>query len=161
LLYVGSEDDGGDVIDVLRAYEKAWGHRMKGFQLQRRVEGVEVAVRGLFDGSGFVDPINFNSEHERLFPGDVGPSTGEIGTSVFWPGRNDLFEETLGRLEGWLAEEGYDGSIDLNCIVSADGVAPLEFTPRFGYPTIAVQEESFESPTGRFLYDLAHGKPPT
>jgi phosphoribosylamine--glycine ligase len=160
LLYVGTEDDGSDVVDVLRAYEKAWGHRMRGFQLQRKVEGVEIAVCGFFDGAGFVDQVNFNFEHKRLFPGNVGPSTGEMGTSMFWAGRNRLFEETLGRLEGWLAAEGYVGSIDLNCIVDENGVYPLEFTPRFGYPTIAVQEESFASPTGQFLYDLAHGNDP-
>jgi phosphoribosylamine--glycine ligase len=160
LLYVGTEDDGGDVVDVLRAYEEAWGHRMKGFQLQRKVEGVEIAVCGFFDGEGFVDQVNFNFEHKRLFPGNIGPSTGEMGTSMFWAGRNRLFEETLGRLEGWLATEGYVGSIDLNCIVDETGVYPLEFTPRFGYPTIAVQEVSFESPTGQFLSDLAHGNDP-
>jgi len=160
LLYVGRDADGGDVVDVLRAYEKAWGHRMRGFQLQRRVEGVEVAVCGFFDGERFVTPVNLNFEHKKLFPGNIGPSTGEMGTSMFWTGRNELFERTLGRLEGWLAAEGYVGSIDLNCIVDASGVYPLEFTPRFGYPTIAIQEESFETPTGRFLYDLAHGRDP-
>jgi phosphoribosylamine--glycine ligase len=160
LLYVGTENDGSDVVDVLRAYKKAWGHRMKGFQLQRKVEGVEVAVCGFFDGERFVDPVNFNFEHKRLFPGNIGPSTGEMGTSMFWSGRNRLFEETLGRLEGWLSEEGYVGSIDVNCIVNETGIYPLEFTPRFGYPTIALQEESFESPTGEFLYDLAHGNDP-
>ena len=160
LLYVGREDDGSDVVDVLRAYEKAWGHRMKGFQLQRCVEGVEVAVCGFFDGSEFVEPVNFNFEHKRLFPGNIGPSTGEMGTSMFWANRNRLFESTLGKLEGWLAEEGYVGSIDINCIVDGEGVHPLEFTPRFGYPTITLQEESFESPTGEFFYDLAHGDDP-
>ncbi len=160
LVYVGREADGSDVVDVLRAYKKAWGHRMKGFQLQRRVEGVEVAVCGFFDGEGFVEPVNFNFEHKKLFPGNIGPSTGEMGTSMFWAGRNRLFEETLGRVEGWLADQGYVGSIDLNCIVNARGVYPLEFTPRFGYPTITLQEESFESPTGEFLYRLAHGEDP-
>ncbi|WP_227261289.1 phosphoribosylamine--glycine ligase [Salarchaeum japonicum] len=160
LLYVGSDDDGGDVIDVLRAYEKAWGHRMKGFQLQRKVEGVEVAVCGFFNGESFVEPINFNFEHKKLFPGNIGPSTGEMGTSMFWAGRNRLFAETLGRLEGWLADEGYVGSIDLNCIVNDTGVYPLEFTPRFGYPTITLQEEAFESGTGAFFFDLAHGRDP-
>ena len=160
LLYVGNEDDGSDVVDVLRAYEKAWGHRMKGFQLQRKVEGVEVAVCGFFDGETFVDEVNFNFEHKRLFPGNIGPQTGEMGTSMFWSGRNKLFSETLGKLEGWLAEEGYVGSIDLNCIVNSTGIYPLEFTPRFGYPTIALQEESFESPTGEFFYDLARGNDP-
>ncbi|WP_254821353.1 phosphoribosylamine--glycine ligase [Haloglomus halophilum] len=161
LLYVGREDDGSDVVDILRAYEKSWGHRMKGFQLQRRVEGVEVAVCGFFDGDGFVEPINFNFEHKKLFPGNIGPSTGEMGTSMFWAGRNRLFEETFGKLEGWLAEEGYVGSIDINCIVNENGIHPLEFTPRFGYPTIVLQEESLESPTGEFLHDLAHGRNPS
>ena len=160
LLYVGDEDDGSDVVDVLRAYEKAWGHRMKGFQLQRKVDGVEVAVCGFFDGHSFVDQVNFNFEHKKLFPGNVGPSTGEMGTSMFWAGRNRLFAETLGKLEGWLADEGYVGSIDVNCIVDESGIYPLEFTPRFGYPTIALQEESFESPTGEFFDDLAHGDDP-
>ena len=160
LLYVGDEDDGSDVVDVLRAYEEAWGHRMKGFQLQRKVEGVEVAVCGFFDGNSFVDQVNFNFEHKKLFPGNIGPQTGEMGTSMFWAGRNDLFEQTLGKLEGWLAEEGYVGSIDMNCIVNETGIYPLEFTPRFGYPTITLQEESIESSTAAFFHDLAHGNDP-
>jgi len=160
LLYVGTEDDGSDVVDVLRAYKQAWGHRMKGFQLQRRVEGVEIAICGFFDGDRLIDQVNFNFEHKRLFPGNIGPSTGEMGTSMFWGGHNRLFAETLGRLEDWLAAEGYVGSIDLNCIVNDTGIYPLEFTPRFGYPTIALQEEGLASPTGQFFYDLAHGNDP-
>ena len=158
LLYVGQEDDGSDVRDVLRAYKKAWGERMKGFQLQRRVSGVEVAVCGFFNGETFVEPININFEHKRLFPGNIGPATGEMGTSMFWAGRNRLFERTLGKLEGWLADEGYVGSIDLNCIVDGDGIYPLEFTPRFGYPTIVLQEEAMNTPTGEFFHRLAHGE---
>ncbi|NHX38781.1 MULTISPECIES: phosphoribosylglycinamide synthetase C domain-containing protein [Haloarcula] len=160
LLYVGNEDDGSDIVDVLRAYKKAWGHRMKGFQLQRKVAGVEIAVCGFFNGDSFVEPVNFNFEHKKLFPGNIGPSTGEMGTSMFWAGRNELFAETLGKVEGWLADEGYVGSIDINCIVNETGIYPLEFTPRFGYPTIALQEESFESETGQFFLDLAHGRDP-
>jgi len=160
LLYVGNEDDGSDVVDVLKAYKKAWGHRMKGFQLQRKVEGVEIAVCGFFNGESFVEPINFNFEHKKLFPGNIGPSTGEMGTSMFWAGRNELFAETLGKVEGWLADEGYVGSIDINCIVNETGIYPLEFTPRFGYPTITLQEESFESETGQFFLDLANGRDP-
>ena len=158
LLYVGQDGDGGDVVDVLRAYEKAWGGRMKGFQLQRRVSGVEVAVCGFFNGETFVEPINFNFEHKKLFPGNIGPATGEMGTSMFWAGRNRLFERTLGRLEGWLADEGYVGSIDLNCIVNDRGIYPLEFTPRFGYPTIVLQEEAMNTPTGEFFHRLANGE---
>ena len=160
LLYVGRENDGSDVVDVLRAYKKAWGHRMKGFQLQRRVSGVEIAVCGFFNGDRFVEPVNMNFEHKKLFPGNIGPSTGEMGTSMFWTNRNRIFDETLGRLEDWLAEEGYVGSIDINSIVNRSGIYPLEFTPRFGYPTITLQEEGMNTPTGEFFYDLAHGYDP-
>ncbi|MFC7070674.1 phosphoribosylamine--glycine ligase [Halobaculum lipolyticum] len=160
LLYVGQDEDGSDVIELLAAYEEAWGERMKGFQLQRRVEGVEVAVCGFFDGERFVTPINLNFEHKKLFPGNIGPSTGEMGTSMLWTGRNRLFEATLGKVESWLADEGYVGSIDVNCIVDGDDVYPLEFTPRFGYPTIVVQEEAFESSTAEFFHDLARGNDP-
>ncbi|MCL9816603.1 phosphoribosylamine--glycine ligase [Natronocalculus amylovorans] len=158
LVYVGRENDGGDVVDVLRAYKKAWGHRMKGFQLQRRATGVEIAVCGFFNGTTFVEPINFNFEHKKLFPGNIGPSTGEMGTAMLWGGRNRLFQETLGKLEAWLAAEGYVGSIDLNCIVNKDGIYPLEFTPRFGYPTIVLQTAAMNTPTGEFFDRLAHGE---
>ncbi len=60
LLSVGNEDDGSDVINVLRAYEPAWGHRMRGFQLQRKVDDIAAAVSGLFDGERFVDQVKVN-----------------------------------------------------------------------------------------------------
>lgn len=160
LLYVGREDDGSDVVAVLEAYERAWSERMKGFQLQRRVEGVEVAICGFFNGSEFIEPINVNFEHKRLFPGNLGPQTGEMGTSMIWTGRTELFAKTLGPLEDWLAAEGYVGSIDINCIANENGIFPLEFTPRFGYPTIAVQTAAIETAPGRFLGTLARGGDP-
>jgi phosphoribosylamine--glycine ligase len=160
LLYVGQQTDGSDVIDVLRAYKKAWGHRMKGFQLQERVSGVEVAVCGFFNGQKFIEPINLNFEHKKLFNNNIGPSTGEMGTSMFWCPRNNLFNRTLGKLEEWLAKEGYVGSVDLNCIVNVTGIHPLEFTPRFGFPTIMLQAEGMTTPVGEFFHALANGKDP-
>jgi phosphoribosylamine---glycine ligase len=159
-LFVGEEEDGQDVVRMLEAYKKAFSDEIKVFQLQRRVVGVEVAVGAFFNGKNFIYPININFEHKKLFPGDLGPPTGEMGTSMFWSGPNKLFNETLLKMEPKLAEEGYVGYIDLNCIVNHNGIYPLEFTSRFGYPTISIQQAGMLTPIGQFFWDLASGNDP-
>jgi len=157
LLFVGEEDDGKDVIQVLEAYRRALAGKIKVFQLQKRAIGVEVAVGAFFNGKEFVTPINVNFEHKKLLPGNLGPSTGEMGTSMFWSEPNKLFNLTLKKLENKFREEGYVGYMDLNCIVNNNGIYPLEFTARFGYPTISIQQEGMITPIGEFLYLLATG----
>src|ERR1700704_4901644 len=159
-LFVGEEEDGDDVIRMLEAYKKAFSDEIKVFQLQRRINGVEVAVGAFFNGKRFITPININFEHKKLFPGEVGPPTGEMGTSMFWSEPNAIFYRTLLKMEPKLALEGYVGYIDLNCIVNNNGIYPLEFTSRFGYPTIFIQQEGIITPIGLFLWDLAHGDDP-
>jgi len=159
-LFVGDEDDGQDVIRVLEAYKKSFPGEIRQFQLQRRVTGVEVAVGAFFNGKQFIYPLNVNFEHKKLFPGNIGPSTGEMGTAMFWSGPNKLFNSTLKKMEAKFASEGYVGYIDLNCIVNGNGIYPLEFTARFGYPTISIQQEGMTTPIGQFLADLAAGANP-
>ena len=159
-LFVGEEDDGQDVVRMLEAYKKAFSDEIKVFQLQRRVTGVEVAVGAFFNGKHFVHPINVNFEHKKLFPGNLGPPTGEMGTSMFWSMPNQLFNQTLQKMEPKLAEEGYVGYIDVNCIVNGNGIYPLEFTSRFGYPTISIQQAGMLTPIGQFFWDLACGGDP-
>ncbi|NNE41804.1 MAG: phosphoribosylamine--glycine ligase [Marinicaulis sp.] len=157
LLFVGMEDDGSDVVRVLEAYKRVWSDTIKIFQLQNRVTGVEVAVGGFFNGKKFLEPININFEHKKLFPGNIGPATGEMGTSMFWSKSNRLFNQTLKKMEPRLAEEGYVGYIDLNCIVNGQGMYPLEFTARFGYPTIQIQSDGLAMPLSDFFNHLASG----
>ncbi len=155
LLFVGEEDDGKDVIQVLENYKRAWSKKIKEFQLQRRIVGVEVAVGAFFNGKEFAYPIHVNFEHKKLFPGEIGPATGEMGTSAFFSEPNKLFNATLKKMEPKFAEEGYVGYADINCIVNGNGIYPLEFTMRFGYPTISIQQEGMITPVGEFLYGLA------
>jgi phosphoribosylamine--glycine ligase len=49
-LFVGEEEDGEDVIRMLEAYKKAFADEIKVFQLQRRINGVEVAVGAFSTG---------------------------------------------------------------------------------------------------------------
>jgi phosphoribosylamine--glycine ligase len=157
LLFVGMEEDGSDVIRVLLAYKKTWADTVKVFQLQKKVSGVEVAVGAFFNGTRFLEPINVNFEHKKLFPGNVGPATGEMGTSMFWSKPNKIYNTTLKRLEDTLRHEHFVGYIDVNTIVNGYGIYPLEFTARFGYPTIQIQTDSMVTPVGQLLRDLAQG----
>ena len=157
LLFVGEDEDGKDVIQVLEDYQRAWADRVKAFQLQRRIVGVEVAAGAFFNGTEFVLPVNINFEHKKLYPGDIGPSTGEMGTTMFWSEPTRLFNATLKKMEPKLAEEGYVGYIDINCIVNNNGIYPLEFTARFGYPTISIQQEGLLTPLGEVFFKLADG----
>lgn len=158
LLFVGEEEDGKDVIQVLQDYKRAWSDKISAFQLQRRVTGVEVAVGAFFNGKKFLQPINVNFEHKKLFPGNLGPSTGEMGTAMFWSEPNKIYNATLKKFEKKLAEENYVGYIDINCIVNGNGIYPLEWTSRFGYPTISIQQEGLAMPIGDFFYKMASGE---
>ncbi len=158
LLFVGIDEDGTDVIGLMEAYKRVWAKKIKVFQLQKHVSGVEVAVGAFFNGSQFIYPININFEHKKLFPGNIGISTGEMGTSMYWSEPNRLFQATLLKMEATLAREDYVGYIDLNCIVNGNGIYPLEFTSRFGYPTISIQQEGMQMPMSELLYRLATGE---
>jgi phosphoribosylamine--glycine ligase len=157
LLFVGEAEDGSDVIQVLHDYKQHLADTVKEFQLQRRIIGVEVAVGAFFTGGAFVTPVCVNFEHKKLFPGDIGPATGEMGTTMFWTEPNRLFNATLKKMEPRLAEHGYSSYIDINCIVNSNGIYPLEFTSRFGYPAINIQQEGLLTPIAEVLAKLADG----
>jgi phosphoribosylamine--glycine ligase len=161
LSYVGQEEDGKDVVTMLNFYKRGWGSKIKGFQVQKFASGVEVAIGAFFNGKEFVLPACVNFEHKRLFNDDIGPSTGEMGTSMFWTGENTLYKETLAKFKDRLAETKYVGYFDVNCIASYRGIVPLELTPRFGYPTINIQMEGVLSPWGDLLAGLTQGQPNT
>jgi phosphoribosylamine--glycine ligase len=158
LLFIGKEDDGADLLNVLLHYKRSWSKKLNSFQLQKFAQGVEIAVGAFFNGKDFCGPINVNFEHKRMFAGDLGPNTGEMGTLMFWSQQSKIFNETLGKMKGKLSACGYVGCIDLNCIVNARGIYPLEFTSRFGYPTISIQMEGVSSHWGDFLHSLARGE---
>jgi len=156
LLFLGEEDDGKDILDILESDKKFLESKIKSFQLQKFASGVEIAVGAFFNGEDFIYPINVNFEHKRLFPGEIGPFTGEMGTAMYWSQPNAVFNETLLKMKDQLKESGYVGYIDINCIANARGIFPLEFSSRFGYPTINIQMEGILTPMGEFLYRLAN-----
>lgn len=157
LLFVGKDDQGQDVIRLLKAYEKSWGEDFGNFQLQRRVKGVEIGIAAFFNGQRFVRPYNITFEHKKLFPKEVGVSTGEMGSSMFWTQNSPLFDRTLKKFEATLASHKLHGHIDINCIVNGNGIYPLEFTSRLGYPQVMIQRAGLLEPVGDLLYGIAEG----
>ena len=57
-----------------------------------------------------------------------------------------------------MKEHHFVGHIDMNCIVNGNGIYPLEFTSRFGYPQIFIQRAGITEPIGKMLYKIATGE---
>src|SRR5467141_3763664 len=53
LLFVGQEEDGKDIEQVLEHYRRNWSSKIKVFQIQKYANGVEVAVGAFFNGKDF------------------------------------------------------------------------------------------------------------
>lgn len=158
LLFVGNDEEGLDVIRVLKAYDKSWGSDFGVFQLQKKVRGVEISVSGFFNGKEFLRPLNITFEHKKLFPKELGVSTGEMGSSMFWINESPIFDATLKKFEATLIKHKFVGHLDINCIVNGHGIYPLEFTSRFGFPQIYIQRAGITEPIGQMFYKIAQGQ---
>ncbi len=160
LTYVGRSRDGQDVINLLKNYERFNKEETSHIILQRRIDGIEIAVVRYFNGTEWTGPIGTSIEHKALFPGDVGPMTGEMGTLMWFNDscQNGIYNETLARFGDYLKAINFRGAFDINCIVNDEGIFPLEITARFGYPAIEVECSLSKSPFGEFLKDVGDGK---
>jgi phosphoribosylamine---glycine ligase len=136
--YVGRLPDGADVRAVLNAKAIELKDRTLSFILMEHVSGVEMGVGAYFNGRDFVGPACLDWEHKRFFPGNLGELTGEMGTIATFDHSKNFFARTLRPMAPLLSAGGYCGYINLNTIVNAEGIWPLEFTCRFGYPGFAV-----------------------
>ncbi|OGJ09074.1 hypothetical protein A2456_00300 [Candidatus Nomurabacteria bacterium RIFOXYC2_FULL_36_19] len=159
LNYIGNIKDGSDMISVLENYKNVLGGSCK-VSLQKKTDGVEIAIGRFFNGKQWLGPSVINFEHKHLENDDIGPLGGETGT-LMWYEKNDknkLFQQTLAKIKPHLEKSNYKGYIDINCIVNKNKIYPLEITSRFGSSTIETQGEIHTSPWSDFFLSLAKGE---
>ena len=150
--YIGEMDDSADMLALLAMYRDHPVDAGKpDFVLMRHVEGVEVGVGAYFNGHAFLQPACIDFEHKRFFAGELGELTGEMGTIVSYRESRILFDAVLAPLAGLLRDSGYCGYINVNLIANDDGLWPLEFTSRFGYPGFAICEALHLEPWERIF----------
>jgi len=158
--YVGMLDNADDVLDVLENYKSETKYSDSVITLQEKIEGVEIGIGRYFNGTDWVGPLEVNLEHKKYFPGDLGPTTSEMGTVAWYDNdeTNKLFTQTLAKLKTYLQGINFRGDMEINCIVNEKGAFPLEATPRFGSPIVHLQTEIHDSKWSDFLKAVADGK---
>jgi len=145
--YIAQRSDSSDLAALLHFYSV---HELflspPDFVLMEYIDGIEVGVGGYFNGTDFLDTACIDFEHKRFFPGELGELTGEMGTVVSYAGTGRLRDQVLRPLADVLRDGGYCGYINVNLIANSDGLWPLEFTSRFGYPGYAICERLHREP---------------
>lgn len=169
LTHVGESEDGEDAITMLEHFKEKMGGKIDSVCVQLKIEGVEVAIGGFFDGNDFLEPVFLNFEHKKLMPGPlssgIGPNTGEMGTCAIWVSKDQpIYKKTLKPMVEVLKRENYHGYFDINLIVHDEEdrgphIHPLEMTNRFGWPTLPLQIETLQdNDLAEFFFELASGK---
>lgn len=146
-----------DMVYMLERWKKL--KKLKGsFVLQEFIDGTEMAVGGWFGPGGFNRGWCENWEFKKLMNDDKGVATGEQGTVLRYVAQSLLAKKVLQPLEDLLADTGYIGYIDVNCIIDKEGTPwPLEFTMRPGWPTFNIQQALHKGDHAEWLIDLAQG----
>src|SRR5208337_2173439 len=144
-----------DMLFMLGKWNKEGKIKDK-FILQDFIPGTEFAVGVYVGRDGFAGGWEENFEHKKLMPGEIGTTTGEMGTVLMITKRSKLANQMLKPLEDELVNIGFLGDIDVNCIVDEHGTPwPLEFTTRFGYPALQIQMALMDDDPIAWMYALA------
>ena len=135
LLFVGEEEDGKDVIQVLEDYKRAWSNKHQGVPAPAAHHRRRGGDRRVLQRQGVRRRRSASTSSTRsCFPATSARPPARWAPRCSGASPTSIFNATLKKMEPRLREEGYVGYIDVNCIVNSNGIYPLEFTARFGYP---------------------------
>ena len=115
--------------------------------LQELIKGIEVSVGGFFNGKEWATLPCVVFEEKYSFAWGMGPLCGETGSTLYFGDEGIFIEKVYKKMEEYLRSVNAGcGNYDINTIVTLKGeIYPLEWTCRFGYPTIYIQHPLFES----------------
>ena len=153
--------DPADMIGFLTRMKKVGKKAgLTKFILQEFKKGTEFAVMGMFGPHGFNSVFCENFEHKKLMNGDLGVSTGEMGTAIRYTKNSKLANIMLKPLEPLLHQLKYVGYVDVSVIVDEeDGTPwPMEFTQRPGYPIHNIQQPLIIGDPAQWMLDCVNGK---
>lgn len=156
LSYVSKGPD--DMVSQLnRALKK--GEAKQPFILQERISGIEMAVAGWFGKNGWVGPWEENFEHKKLFNGELGMNTGEMGTAMKYTDESPLADYLLKPLTNVLHALKFCGNVDVSVMIDENGQPwPLEFTMRLGWPAFYLNSHLHKGDPCQWMRDLLDGK---
>ena len=164
-------DDNIDMLFHLSELKKNWSEATVGkfdCDLMEIVSGMEVAVSAFFNGHDFLRNkegkiVAFkNHEQKKEADGDLGATTGEMGTLFIDCDEDDeLVKEVMLNkvIVDKLKKTDYRGVFDINCIVTDKGIVGLEPTSRYGIPATSYEFiGGLKSNTGKLLASMAKGR---
>lgn len=130
-----------------------------GFMLQKKVDGIEMAVGGWFGPGGWSQWKCENWEHKKMLNDDLGVNVGEQGTVLRYVKKSALFDQVLLPCTDYLQKIKYVGYVDMNCIVQKQGdVGCLEWTLRDGQPLRHIQQALHLEDSAEWMLDLVQGR---
>lgn len=155
-----SSSDAEDLIIYMNFVSEHFGKEIDSFVLQEFIEGHPISTEYWVGKKGYIKPINHTIEVKKFMNDDIGPSTGCSGNIVWQGEENSILAAILGNVEETLINEEYIGPIDINCIVSEEGIFGLEWTPRFGLDAMPSLLQLIDGDVGKIIFDLASGLSP-
>jgi phosphoribosylamine--glycine ligase len=148
-----------ELLSYMQFVEKYFGSKIHSFVLQEFIEGTVVSSEFFCNGKKFLEPPNHTVENKKFMNDNLGPSTGCSG-NITWvePVGTEIIDSGVARAEDICISEQLIGQIDLNAVVTANGIYGLEWTPRFGYDATPTLLALLQDDFGKFFSSIAKGE---
>lgn len=138
-----------------------WINGEGGAILEQFIEGVEISFGQMFNGEEFVGPMYHYQEHKDAQNGNrSGLLTGEVGSTMTWHNyvQTGIVHDMFSNLALLLKNLNTKGMVDINTIIdSAGNLYLIEYTVRWGRPTLEVMCGCIGVDLGNLLYSVVKG----